>query len=160
MMPRPCIGVGRGRRLRAACAGLLLTVVVVPLSACGGASGSSYSSETASHHEPAKLEPIEGTDVMRVVFTAEGAERVGLQTDAVRRRGQDLVVPYGAVIYDAEGDAYAYTAPKPLTFVREKIEIDRSEGDSVLLSDGPPPGTEVVTVGTAEVYGTEFEVAH
>jgi hypothetical protein len=29
-----------------------------------------------------------------------------------------------------------------------------------MLSDGPPTGTEVVTVGAAEVYGTEFEVAH
>jgi hypothetical protein len=29
-----------------------------------------------------------------------------------------------------------------------------------MLSDGPSAGTEVVTVGAAEVYGTEFEVAH
>ena len=157
MMPRPHIGAGR--RLRVACVGLLFVACAVLLSACGGA-GTGYRSETAGHREPAKLEPIKGTDVMRVVFTPEGAERVGLQTDAVRRKGRDLVVPYGAVIYDAEGAAYAYTVPEPLTFVREKIEIVRSEGDSVLLSDGPPAGTEVVTVGTAEVYGTEFEVAH
>ena len=148
-------------RLRAARAGLLLiTAGVVSLSGCGGSSSSGYSSETASHHEPAKIEPIKGTDVMRVIFTAEGAERVGLKTDAVRQEGQELVVPDGAVIYDAEGNAYAYTAPKPLTFVRQEIEIDRSEGNNVMLSDGPPAGTEVVTVGTAEVYGTEFEVAH
>lgn len=148
-------------RLRAARAGLLLiTAGIVSLSGCGGSSSSGYSSETAGHHEPAKIEPIKGTDVMRVIFSAEGAERVGLETDAVRREGQELVVPDGAVIYDAEGNAYAYTAPKPLTFVRQEIQIDRSEGNSVMLSDGPPAGTEVVTVGTAEVYGTEFEVAH
>ncbi|QIN83166.1 hypothetical protein GBA63_11320 [Rubrobacter tropicus] len=148
-------------RLRTARTGLLLiTAGVVSLSGCGGSSSSSYSSETASHHEPARIEPIKGTDVMRVIFSAEGAERVGLETDAVRQEGQELVVPDGAVIYDAEGNAYAYTAPKPLTFVRQEIEIDRSEGNSVMLSDGPPAGTEVVTVGTAEVYGTEFEVAH
>jgi hypothetical protein len=34
------------------------------------------------------------------------------------------------------------------------------DGDSAVLSDGPSAGTEVVTVGTALVYGTEFEVAH
>jgi hypothetical protein len=28
----------------------------------------------------------------------------------------------------------------------------------VLLTRGPPRGTEVVTVGAAEVYGTELEV--
>ena len=151
----------RRRRLRAARTWLLLiTAGVVSLSGCGGSSSSSYSSETAGHHEPARIEPIKGTDVMRVIFTAEGAERVGLETDAVRREGQELVVPDGAVIYDAEGNAYAYTAPKPLTFVRQEIQIDRSEGNSVMLSDGPPAGTEVVTIGTAEVYGTEFEVAH
>jgi hypothetical protein len=29
-----------------------------------------------------------------------------------------------------------------------------------VLSKGPAPGTEVVTVGVAEVYGVEFEVGH
>ena len=69
-------------------------------------------------------------------------------------------MPYAALIYDAEGDTYAYTAPEPRTYVRQQIAIDHYDGDSVVLSDGPPAGTEVVTVGAAEVYGTEFEVAH
>ena len=51
-------------------------------------------------------------------------------------------------------------APEPRTFVRQEISIDHVDGDSAMLSDGPPAGTEVVTVGAAEVYGTEFEVAH
>jgi hypothetical protein len=71
-----------------------------------------------------------------------------------------MVVPSKAVIYDADGKAYAYTAPEPLTFVRKEIVIDHVAGDSVVLSDGPPTGTEIVTVGAAQVYGTEFEVAH
>jgi hypothetical protein len=36
--------------------------------------------------------------------------------------------------------------------------VDRIEGDRVLLTDGPPAGTKVVTVGVTEVYGTELEV--
>jgi hypothetical protein len=147
------------RQLRAACAGLVLIAAGAALSACGEAS-SGYDYETASHHEPAKLEPIKGTDVQRVILDAEGAERAGIQTAAVRQNGQETVIPYGALIYDAEGNAYAYTAPEPLTFVRKEIEIDRMDGDSVVLSDGPSAGTKVVTVGTALVYGTEFEVAH
>lgn len=147
------------RQLRAGCAGLVLIVAGVALSACGEAS-SGYDYETASHHEPAKLEPIEGTDVQRVIFDAEGAKRAGLQTAAVRQNGQETVIPFSAVIYDAEGNTYAYTAPDPLTFVRQEIEIDRMDGDSAVLSDGPSAGTEVVTTGTALVYGTEFEVAH
>ena len=155
------LGINRKckRQLRAACAGLMLIAAGVLLSSCGEAS-SGYDYETASHHEPAKLEPIKGTDVQRVIFDAEGAKRVGLQTVPIRQNGQGMVVPSKAVIYDAEGKAYAYTAPEPLTFVRKEIVVDHVAGDSVVLSDGPPAGTEIVTVGAAQVYGTEFEVAH
>ena len=154
-------GINRRRRrqLRAACAGLVLIAAGVSLSACGEAS-TGYDYETASHHEPAKLEPIKGTDVQRVIFDAVAAKRTGLQTAPIRQNGEALIVPYAALIYDAEGKAYVYTVPEPLTYVRKEIEIDRVDGDSVVLSDGPPVGTEVVTVGTALVYGTEFEVAH
>ncbi len=156
------LGINRKcrRQLRAACAGLVLIAAgVVSLSACGEAS-SGYDYETASHHEPAKLEPIKGTEVQRVIFDAEGAERVGLQTAPIRQNGQETVIPYNAVIYGADGNTYTYTAPEPLSFVRQEISIDHVVGDSVMISDGPPAGTEVVTVGAAEVYGTEFEVAH
>jgi hypothetical protein len=155
------LGINRKcrRQLRAVCAGLVLIACVVTLSACGEAS-SGYDYETASHHVPAKLEPIKGTDVQRVIFDAEAAERVGLKTAPIRQDGQETVIPYAAVIYGADGNTYAYTAPEPLTYVRQQINIDRVAGDSVMLSDGPPTGTEVVTVGAAEVYGTEFEVAH
>jgi hypothetical protein len=155
------LGINRKRRrqLRAACASLVLIAGVVSLSACGEAS-SGYDYETASHHVPAKLEPIKGTDVQRVIFDAEAAERVGLKTAPIRQDGQETVIPYDAVIYGADGKTYAYTAPEPLTYVRQGISIDHVVGDSVMLHDGPPVGTEVVTVGAAEVYGTEFEVAH
>jgi hypothetical protein len=145
------------RQLRAACAGLILIASLVSLSTCGEAS-TGYDYETATHHEPAKLEPIKGMDVQRVIFDAVAAKRVGLQTAPIRQDGRKVIMPYAALIYDAEGDTYAYTAPRPLTYVRQEIEIDHFDGDSVVLSDGPPVGTEVVTVGVDEVYGTEFEV--
>jgi hypothetical protein len=155
------LGINRKcrRQLRAACAGLVLIAGVVSLSACGEAS-TGYDYETASHHEPAELEPIKGTDVQRVIFDAEAAKAVGLQTAPIRENGQEMIIPYDAVIYGADGNTYAYTAPEPRTFVRQEISIDHVDGDSAMLSDGPPAGTEVVTVGAAEVYGTEFEVAH
>ncbi len=154
------LGINRKcrRQLRAACAGLVLIAASASLSACGEAS-TGYDYETASHHEPAKLEPIKGTDVQRVIFDAVAAKRVGLQTAPIRQNGEGTIMPYAALIYDAEGNTYAYTAPEPLTFVRKEIHIDHLDGDSVVLSDGPPVGTKVVTVGVDEVYGTEFEVA-
>ena len=147
------------RQLRAACTGLVLIAGVASLSACSEAS-SGYDYETATHHVPAKLEPIKGTDVQRVIFDAVAAKRVGLKTAQIRQNGQEMVIPYDAVIYGADGNTYAYTSPEPLTYVRQEISIDNVVGDSVMLSDGPPAGTEVVTIGAAEVYGTEFEVAH
>ena len=158
-MNRLRIDSRRRRQLRAACVSLLVIAAGISLSACGEAS-TGYDSETASHHEPAKLEPIKGTDVQRVIFDAEAAKRTGLQTGPIRQNGEGKIMPFAALIYDAEGNAYAYTAPEPLTFVRKEVEIDRVDGDSVVLSAGPPAGTKVVTVGAAEVYGTEFEIAH
>ena len=155
------LGINREcrRQLRAACAGLVLIAGVVSLSACGEAS-SGYDYETASHHDPAELEPIKGTDVHRVIIDAEGVERAGIQTAPIRQNGQGTVMPHSAVIYDADGETFTYTSPEPRTYVRQKIVIDDVVGDSVMLSDGPPAGTEVVTVGAALVYGSEFEVAH
>jgi hypothetical protein len=111
--------------------------------------------ESATGYEPSTLEPVKGNeDLKRVTFTAEGAKRVDLQTASVRRN----VVPYAALLYDPEGKTYVYTSPKPLEYLREEVKVDRIEGDRVLLSRGPPAGTRVVTVGAAEVYGTELEV--
>ena len=155
MMSRLRLRIERKSRLRAAAAyaGLVLIAGSVSLFACAEVP------ESEHLYEPAELEPIKGTDVQRVIFSAEGAERTGLQTAPIRQNGEEKIMPYAAVIYTPEGDEYAYTAPEPLTFVRQEIEIDRVDGDSVMLSDGPPAGTKVVTVGAAEVYGTEFDIA-
>jgi hypothetical protein len=135
---------------RPALAVLVLAIAALPVAGC-----TEVETETATGYEPSTLEPVKGNDdIQRVVFTAEGAERVDLQTASVRRN----VVPYAALIYDPEGHTFVYTNPKPLEYLREEVEVDRIEGDRVLLSGGPPPGTKVVTVGAAEVYGTELEV--
>jgi len=156
-----CINHESGR-LRAAWTGLVLIAAGVALSACsqdGGTSAGDY--EAASYDgPPAELESVEGTDVQRVTFTAFGAKQVGLQTAEVSGNGEQKVVPYAAVLFDAEGNTFTYTSPEPLTFVREDIEVDHVDGDRAVLSEGPPDGTEVVTVGAQEVYGTEFEVGN
>jgi hypothetical protein len=62
------------------------------------------------------------------------------------------------VLYDENGDTWTFTSPEPLTFVRQRIDIDRIAGDRVVLLEGPPPGTTVVTVGAAELLGAELGV--
>ena len=66
-----------------------------------------------------------------------------------------MVVPYGAVYYDAKGGAWVYVNPKPLVFERQPIVIERVVGDLAVLSDGPSVGTKVVTIGAALLYGAE-----
>ena len=67
-------------------------------------------------------------------------------------------MPYDAVLYDAGGNTFTYTSPKPRVFVRAPITVvatSRRQGGPVR---GPPAGTSVVTVGSQELYGSEYEV--
>jgi hypothetical protein len=137
-----------------ACAVPLLVAVALALGGC-----TEVETETATGYEPSKIEPVKGTDLQRVTFTAEGAKRVGLETRTVVRHGKQKVVPYAALLYAPDGTTYVYTSPKALQYLRAQVKVARIEGNRVFLADGPPAGTEVVTVGAAEVYGTELEVA-
>jgi hypothetical protein len=111
---------------------------------------------------PSVLEPIEGSDIQRVLLTEKAAERIDLQlatvSDEQVNGAERKVVPYAAVIYDLAGATWVYTSPAPLTFVRESITIDFIEGDQAILTNGPSSGTQVVTVGVAELYGAETGV--
>ena len=223
---------------------LLLVVVGLQATACG------YSAPAEGEGaEPAKVEPIEDSDVSKVVLTEDAAKRIGLETGQVavqhvegglvvsgvvapnpagsgsvlvrvslpaaerakvdvhqparvtvagdelvasvtgdpaghgplsyelqgaggavhpgqRLRvelqftdaGQRLTIPYSAVIYGVEGGVWTYTSAGPLTFVRAPITVASVQGDTAVLTKGPPPGTEVVTVGGEELLGTEFAI--
>jgi hypothetical protein len=42
--------------------------------------------------------------------------------------------------------------------VRQRVGVARIDGDLAILGSGPAPGTAVVTVGVAELLGTELGV--
>ena len=128
---------------------IMLVLVGLGLSACGP------KSTTVEKISPSKLEPIEGTDLSRVILTEKAAERLGIET--VLASGNS--VPYAAVIYDIEGNTWIYTNPAPLTYVREPIVIDFIEGDQAVLSEGLGSEMNIVTVGVSELYGTETGVS-
>jgi hypothetical protein len=118
---------------------------------------------TAEEEEPvehaAVVEPVEGSALPRLILTSEAVERLDVQTSdvAAAARSQTLI-PYAAVFYTAAGDTWTYTNPEPLTYVREAIVVDHIDGDRAFLSAGPPVGTAVVTLGSAELFGTETGV--
>jgi hypothetical protein len=137
--------------LRSVVLGALLAVAVtVLLAACGG------SSDEDATESPAAVQQIKGTELNRVTLSPEAAKRLDIQTAAVRSRGERVVIPYAAVLYDPDGRTWTYTSPKQLVFVRKDISVDRIEGESALLTAGPSPGTAVVTVGADELWGVEY----
>lgn len=118
--------------------------------------------EEETQSQTVKVEPIEGTDdLSRLIVTEDGAKRLDLQTAPVRtvlvRGTARKVIPYGALLYDKDGDAWAYTTAGELTFVRAAITVEYIEDSIAVLSSGPPVGTMVVTVGATELYGSEEE---
>ena len=139
---------------------VLVLVVGLAVVACGRAK------EVAHHEAPAHVEHVEGQEVSNITLTEKAMERLDIQSARVQEmrvsRGGMMrkVVPYAAVLYDATGRTWVYTRPEANKFVRAPIVIDYIEGDMAVLREGPPMGTEVVTVGGMELFGAEFEVGH
>jgi hypothetical protein len=138
-----------------------LLIAIPQLSACTQTSAEAESGGA----EPAKVEHVEGSEeVSRLTLTPKAVERLGIQTaplsEATVAGKKRKVVPYGAVLYNADGTTSVYVSSAPNTYVREPITVDFIEGDRAVLVAGPAVGTVIVTVGAAELYGTETGVGH
>ena len=144
-------------------AGVALTLVAAQLCACAQVA---KDDKNAARAEAAAVERVKGRDVKLVILSRAAAERLAIRTAPVRRirihthRGVTVreVVPYSAVLYGANGRAFVYTSPRPLTYLRAPIRLSDIRGNGAIISAGPPAGTAVVTVGVPELYGTEFGV--
>ncbi len=133
--------------------------LVLPLAGADGAAGLTARAVRA----PAAGNPGEATAALYYVVNSAAhglapGQVVLVQLSLLGSATQRKVIPYGAVLYDVDGKTWVYTNPQPLAFVRQLISIDYIEGDLAVLSDGPPPGTQVVMVGVAELFGAETGV--
>lgn len=112
--------------------------------------------------EPAVAHDVPGTDIKRVTITQEAARRLGLQTEKVTETtagGKQLkAIPYSALFYDSDGETWTYAMVGPLAFQRQHLTVEGVANGLALLKEGPPIGTEVVTVGVDELGGVEFGV--
>lgn len=120
--------------------------------------------EVSVKPKPATVETVAGTDLRRVVLTQKASERLGIQTAVVRDEAVNgaprKIIPYSAVLYDANGNTWTYANPEGLVFVRARIVVERINGDQAVLTEGPVAGTKVASVGASELLGTEFGVGH
>jgi hypothetical protein len=137
-------------RDRKVAAALVASVLAVAPAACKQAEA-----PETEHYQASKITPGEGEhDHPVVTLTKLGAEQIGLETTPIEKNR----VPYAAILYDAAGgQPYVFVNMKGLSFHREDVTVENVDGDMVDLADGPPNGTEVVTVGVPQVHGAELE---
>jgi hypothetical protein len=111
--------------------------------------------EEEAGEKAAKVEKADGGQ-SKVILLEEAAKRLGIETAEIAPlpAGRESV-PYSAVIYDAEGNSWVFTTGEELSYVKQPITIDRIEGDTAILAEGPPVGTAVVSQGAEELFGVE-----
>jgi hypothetical protein len=110
---------------------------------------------------PAQVVPVPGSNIPRLELTPGAVQRLGIQTRPVApgTAGAAEVIPYPAVVYDTDGSSWTYVNIAADTYVRQPITVTAIRGDVALLSAGPPVGAQVVTVGSAELLGTEYNIS-
>jgi len=98
----------------------------------------------------------------QITLTADAASRLGVHTAVMAAApagsAVKLTMPTAALFYDDAGDTWAFVMGQPNVYARQHVAVAMIEGDTVKLSEGPPAGTQVVTQGAAELYGTEVGV--
>ena len=82
-------------------------------------------------------------------------ERVRVQLFK-KSAGQNIVVPWSAVVYDIDGGTWVYIQIAPHTFTRSRVEVSQSGQNLATITRGVSPGDKVVITAVAELYGTEF----
>jgi hypothetical protein len=135
---------------RKVAAAIIASLLAVAPAACKQAE-----EQEAEHYQASKITPAEEEGGHPVVtLTKRGAEKIGLETEPIEKSR----IPYSALLYDAaEGQPYVFVNTEELSFHREDVTVENVDGDMVDLADGPPNGTEVVTVGVPQVHGAELE---
>lgn len=71
-----------------------------------------------------------------------------------------LSVPVSAILYDVHGDSWVYVAEGNHKYRRQRVAILRGAGSSTLIARGLSESMKVVSVGAAELFGTEFGAGH
>ncbi len=98
-------------------------------------------------------------DLLYEVGNQDGVLRAGERVSVnVPMKGgrQSLVAPWAAVLHDAYGGAWVYERTGPLTYARRRVQVHRVLEGVAILASGPKAGTEIVTDGAVELFGTEL----
>jgi Cu/Ag efflux pump CusA len=125
------------------------------LAGCQSVAGAGEDSAGA----PASVQIDPAGGPARLTLIEDAIRRIGLQTAPVGGEAGALVIPYAAVVYDADGGTWTFVQLEPGAYQRSPIAIARVDGDTAVLTAGPQPGSTVVTVGAAELVGVEAGIS-
>jgi hypothetical protein len=138
----------------------VLAAITVGASGCSeaGASNEESPDTAVTVEENGEDQPA------RLTVSERAEQRLGLRTEPVRpltgqANGATEVIAYSAVVYDADGKSWTFSAPSPRTYIRVPIVISSIAGQTVQLKSGPPVGTQVVVVGAPELVGAEAGIS-
>jgi multidrug efflux pump subunit AcrA (membrane-fusion protein) len=110
---------------------------------------------------PPLADPATASVIRCYAVDNEGAahrpgERCAVAVAAIGADVARRVLPAAAVLHDAYGGAWVYERSGEHVYRRRRIEVDHVRDGLAVLLMGPAAGTEVVTDGAAELFGTEF----
>lgn len=100
-------------------------------------------------------------DLFFELSNADGDWQPGQRVGVTLQLGKAIarpVVPWSSILHDIQGGTWVYENTKPHVFVRRRVEVERVDGDLAILRRGVTSGVNIVTLGAAELYGTEFGV--
>lgn len=142
----------------------------IPAIARGNASVQPLGSTDSAHRvaRPVQAPPSSsaaaGTvDLFFAIDNRDRAYRVGQRVSVELPIGaaiDGLSVPSSAIVRDIYGGEWVYRKTGADSFVRQRIESGSARAGITPILRGLSPDAEVVTVGAAELFGTEFGVAH
>ena len=132
----------------------IIIVVGLLVPACAEAKSADKSSGL---EEPASLEAIEGSDIQRVILTADAVERLDLQTAPVEAgaSGHATTIPQPPSSTGSRARRGPTRTPSRSPTCVSRSPSTASKARSRTCSDGPEPGTQVVTLGAPELFGVE-----
>ncbi|MEZ6072242.1 MAG: efflux RND transporter periplasmic adaptor subunit [Pirellulales bacterium] len=84
-------------------------------------------------------------------------QRIGVDLPLIGQ-AESLTTLDSAIIYDIFGGTWVYAVTGQREYTRQRVLLGWVDGDKAILESGPKIGTQVVTTGAAELFGTEFGV--
>jgi hypothetical protein len=135
----------------------LLVASALLLSACGHATVDAPPADS-----PVQVSPVPGSDLKSVALSEQSSARLGIRTASVTLTAAAAglrQVPYSAIVYDEQGATWTFVPTARRTYVREPVAVDHIAGDVAVLSAGPAVGTLVVTEGSQELLGAEYDIS-